>query len=380
MQLILWGVILVASWYLTPSGLPTMVKASEGPRLLQQLVEGARKERVLNLRVVSQGQMADQGVRVLENAFNQRFGLNIRMQPDTVLNESAVFTKSITELKAGIQPTNDLLQGDRENPLLLKEAGGAAPIQQWETLLAEIAPEAYKVRHKISPSPIAGYGFAWATRIYALLYNPKLISKQELPRTHKDVGNPKYRGAFSLPPWLSVANKGILKYDKDEWLETVRAWGRNKADMLTTAAGVSRVVLGELKFVQAETYYYTEEKAKDPNAPLEMTLFEDFVSTTEPSYVVVRGARNPNAATLFALWATSAEANRIFEKYSFYENLFLGTGHLSQRLLRFMKERNIEPVGFFDSAQTVQKLQWLVTAEEGREYSRALARAQREGR
>lgn len=380
MKLTLLGFVLLASWYLNPSGLPTMVKASEGPRLLQQLVEGARKEKVLNLRVVSQGQMGDQGVEALGNAFNQRFGLNIRMRPDTVLSESAVFTKSITELKAGIQPTNDLMQGDRINIVLLKEAGGATPIKHWEALLAEIAPEAYTVRHKISPSQIAGYGFGWATRIYSLMYNPKLISKQELPRTHKDMGNPKYKGAFTLPPWLSVPNAGILKYNKDEWLETVRAWGQNKADILATSAAVSRVVLGEHKFVVGETYYYTEAKARDPNAPIEMTFFEDFVPTTEPSYVVVRGARSPNAATLFALWGTSAEANRIFEEYSFYPNLFLGTGPLSQRLLRLLKERNLEPVGFFDSAQAFQKLQWLATTEEGKEYSRALARAQREGR
>ena len=46
---------------------------------------------------------------------------------------------------------------------------------------------------------------------------------------------------YSLPPWITTAMFGILKYDKNEWLDTVRSWGRNKGHMLTFAAGIERL-------------------------------------------------------------------------------------------------------------------------------------------
>ena len=66
---------------------------------------------------------------------------------------------------------------------------------------------------------------------------------------------------------------GMLKYDKNEWLDTVRSWGRNKGHMLAFAAGIERLLLGELSFLYANAYYYFEQKALDPNAPIGLSFF-----------------------------------------------------------------------------------------------------------
>ena len=91
------------------------------------------------------------------------------------------------------------------------------------------------------------------------------------------------------------------------------------------------------------------------------------------------GAKHPNAAKLFALWATTEEANRIFEKYSVIENLSLGTGPVTRKTQEKLRQANVKPVSWFDNQQSLDKFLWLGT-EEGRKYSQAIARAQREGK
>jgi ABC-type Fe3+ transport system substrate-binding protein len=92
--------------------------------------------------------------------------------------------------------------------------------------------------------------------------------------------------------------------------------------------------------------------------------------------MVRKGARHPNAAKLFALWATTSEANRIIENpnYSGSPNLLLGTGPISRQEIKALKDRNIKPVSWFDSPENVEKLLWYET-EEGKRYVRELSAA-----
>jgi ABC-type Fe3+ transport system substrate-binding protein len=95
--------------------------------------------------------------------------------------------------------------------------------------------------------------------------------------------------------------------------------------------------------------------------------------------VVRKGTKHPNAAKLFALWATSAEANEIFERNAYVENLVLGKGPISQKIAKVLKDRNIKVWSWFDSPETVAKFQWFESSE-GREYAKLVARAQKEGK
>lgn len=360
----------------TPVG-SKLALAQQGNMTLKGLIEGARKESELNLTITPP--QGEKGGQELSEAFNRRFGLNLKLNYDISGATSQKFNQAVAESKSGIPPTFDLMEGEAPIVIPLLTAGGVEAVENWEALLAEVAPEAYKVKDKVSPSILAGYGFVWGARITALIFNPKLISEREVPKTWKEIGNPKYREAFSVPPWLGVALTGVKKYDKDEWLEVVKSWGRNKRQVLTYRAGVERMVLGELKFLESNTYEYTRIKNDDPNAPVEIRFAEDFTPVRQTVYVVRKGTRHPNAARLFALWATSAEANRIFEKYALVDNLALGTGPLTQKTVERLKRQNVRPVSWFDNPENLEKFRWLGT-QEGLKYQQALARAQREGK
>ena len=355
----------------------TRMALAQGDGPLARLIEAARREGQLDVTITSS--QGERGGKELTEAFKKRFGLNLTVNADLSGQESQKFNQAVAEAKAGIPPTYDVMQGEPPVVLDLIQAGGIERIDNWEALLAAGAPEAYKVKEKISPLGVAGYGFVWATRVTALLYNPKAIPQQDLPKTWKDIGNPNYRGAFSIPPWTTITLMGLLKYDKDEWLEVVRSWGKLKPQVLHYAAAVERMMLGELKFLETNTHYYFNHKARDPNVPIEMTFFEDLTPMRQVFYVVRKRARHPNAAKLFALWATSSEANQLFERYANIDNIFLGTGPITQKTLERLKQKHVKPATWFDDAQNHDKFLWLGT-KQGQEYSRAIARAQREGK
>ncbi|MBI4526263.1 MAG: extracellular solute-binding protein [Deltaproteobacteria bacterium] len=355
----------------------TEAPAEKADESLQRLIEAARREGQLDVMITSS--MGQKGATDLIAAFKRRTGLDITINADLSGQESQKFNRAVAETKSGIPPTFDLMQGEPPAVLELIHAGGIERIENWEPLLSQIAPEAYQIKDKVSPSAIAGYGFLWATRISGLLYNPKLISARDLPKTWKEMGNPKYKGMFSIPPWTTITLMGLIKYDKDEWLETVRSWGRNKPQILTYSAGIERMLLGDLKFLEANDYYQYEHKTKDPNAPIGLMYFEDFTPLRQCTYVLRKGARHPNAGKLFALWATSAEANAIFEKHAYQTNVALARGPVSKQVTKVWTERKVKPVSWFDNPQTLEKYSWLGT-DEGRKYSQAIARGQREGR
>lgn len=356
---------------------PALAAPAGGQASLQRLVDGARREGDLQLMVSSA--LGEKGGKELVEAFKRRFGLKFNITPDLSGQESQKFNQATMELKSGIPPTFDLMQGGDENVLALREDGGAEPIENWEKILSEISMESYKIRHKVSPAIFGGYGFLWSTRTVVLLYNSKLIAERELPKTWKEMGDAKSNGAFSVPPWTSVALMGILKYNKEEWLEVVRSWGRNKRQVLTYSAGTQRMLLGDIKFLFGNAEDYFREIIRDPNSPIGLTFFEDFTPVRQVLYVVRKGARHPNAAKLFALWATTSEANQLFETHGFTENIVLGNGPITGRFIKKLQQGNIKPANWFDGERELEKFRWLSTAE-GREYAKAIARAQREGK
>lgn len=108
-----------------------------------------------------------------------------------------------------------------------------------------------------------------------------------------------------------------------------------------------------------------------------MAFFRDLTPQSYVFHVVQTGAKHPNAAKLFALWTTTAEANRIFEnpEYGATPNEVLGTGPLAKEVSKAVREKSIKVVSWFDSKEALEKLLWYAT-EEGSRYGQELGRAQ----
>jgi ABC-type Fe3+ transport system substrate-binding protein len=366
-RLLLVFLAAVFFWRVSESGAQT-------PPNLQALIEGARKEGQLNWYPVSS--LGTDGAKAIAQVFNKRFGLNLRINADVSGNISTVFSKAIVESKSGLPPTFDVMYGPDHRAFEVKEAGGLEQIDNWEAILKEMSPEAYAVRQNVSPLDIAGFGFLWANRIKCLNYNTDLITEAELPQTIVDLGNPKYKGVFSLSPFVTDAEFGTLVYPRDKWMEIVRSWGALNPPIMTYEAGIQRMLLGEFKFMPSNGEYIFEVKGKNPKAPIGVGFFKDLTANSYVFHMVRKNAKNPNAAKLFTLWTTTPEANRFFEvDYITSPNLVLGTGPISKQLNALLKERNIKAVSWFDSKENLEKLLWYYRTDEGKRYVAEMAKA-----
>jgi ABC-type Fe3+ transport system substrate-binding protein len=369
---VLLGLVLTATSTLRQAGAQV-----PGQQLLQQLIEGARKEGRLDYFTISS--MSERGAREIETAFNKRFGLNIRFNTDLSGGEDEKFSQALLEVASGLPPAYDVLQGPEHRPIGLWEKKGIEYIDNWQALLKEISPDAHEVQDKISPLILAGYAFAFGNRVKAINYRTDLIKEEELPETRKDLGNPKYKGMYPMEKWITPTQYGILVYPKDEWLKIVRSGSWWKPPIVHYPVGVQRMMAGEFKFMPSNAYYPFQVKARDPKAPIGLAFFKDVAPVTYVLHVVRKGAKHPNAAKLFTLWATSPEAQRIWEnvEYASIENLMLkrGTGPMSTNVREGVAKKNIKLISWWDNKAALEAFLWYTT-KEGEEYSQKIERAQ----
>jgi len=337
-------------------------------QLLSKLVEGAKKEREL---VIWGGipELGENGAREYGETFKARFGLkDIRFKYDTAGVTGEKFSHAVMETKLGLPASYDVMYGPDHRVIALIGQGGVEAIDNWRILLPDGADQRF-----VSPSVVEGKAFLFATRANGIIYNSKLMPASDVPRTTGDVADPKYKGKFYTAPWTTYVNYGILVYPKQQWLETMKGWGRNKELTVVSAGGIVRMMAGEFSFEPfSNTYYYFHFRSKGD--PVGVAFFTDVVPLSLQFYVVRRNARNPNVAKLFALWAAGSEAVQIFEKYSWTPNMYVKASRIGQEEAALIDKLGAKVVTWFDSNETLDKLMWYTT-KEGREYEAEIAKA-----
>ena len=345
-----------------------------GKAALNQLIEGARKEKQVYLYPTTSGSdEVTQGFR----QYLKRLGVEIDLKVDASGGSFQKISQAIGETKQGIVPTYDVQFGGAHEIIHLIEANGVKRINNLEQVVGAIASQATPALDKISPGPFRGRAFTFGHWIKAIIYNPKLISTKGLPKSHKETGEPRFKGTFALPPWTSDADASLLAYDKDQALEIVRGMGRNKAATERESAAVNRMLLGEFKFVNANAHYYHEFKARDARAPIGLEFFRDYTTINEAMYFVREGARHPNAATLFVLWTLSEEGQGIFEKATSQPHLYLPSSKIGREIMDRMKSDNVKMVSYVDNEESLKKLKWMSETAEGKAWTEAIAKAWR---
>ncbi len=338
--------------------LPAHSEASaEGKKALENLIAQAKKEGVMTTQIVRQfGRVAPK----IMKAFKKRFGLNNLKTNIAKGGQSTAYAQLFATLRAGGKPPYDTYPGAGDNVTELMHAGHAQMIPNWKLLLSEINPlvGSGKVKpEEVSPMPFTGYAFSFAGRNKVLIYNPKLISKKDLPKTRIDIADPKYKGKYVLGSFTSEWEIGTLVYDKDKWLKTVNQIGKNAAGVMHTTQAKNRLLLGEFSFFPGNFYHYLQPKAKDPDAPIGHLWFSDGTATTQIFYVVPKGARHPAVGTLFSMWIGTPEAVAIWQPPSFYTNVHWGQTDFDKTARKTLKESGSKLISFYDNPKSLKVLE-----------------------
>jgi ABC-type Fe3+ transport system substrate-binding protein len=349
---------------------------SKGKGALDELIAKAKQEGELVATIQSSWNKGL--IQPLTDAFRKRFGLDIKVTVANV-NSARHFPVAIAETQAGAPATYDVVQGDDAETMQIVGAEATQKVQSWATLLADINPlvRSGKVRpDEISHGPFKDHSFMFMANAKQLIYNTRSISEKDLPRLHRDLTDPKYKGKFAQPPWTShweIAPVAFDNFDKNEWLDVVRRAGKNTGAVLGESAAVQRVVLGEFAFALAQDRYVRQIFAKDPKAPVASRFFDDYNELNQVYYSVRSRARHPAAGTLWALWMTTPESQKIWQP-SDLQPVPYGESQLDREFRESIAKSKARVIGFLDNEKTVELLKWYRT-DEGRKYLDAMARA-----
>ncbi len=352
---------------------------SEGRKALDKLIAQAKKEGVLTTQVVRQ---AGRVTPKLMKAFKKRFGLDNLKTNIAKGGQSRAYAQLFATLRAGGKPPYDNYPGAGDNVIELMHAGHAQKIANWKLLLAEINPlvRSGKVKaEEVSPSPFTGYALSFAGRNKVLIYNPKLISTKDLPKSRVDMANPKYKGKFALGSFTSEWELGTLVYEKVKWLNTLDKIGKNAFGVMHTTQAKNRLLLGEFSFYPGNFYHYLSAKAKDSEAPIGYRWFSDGTATTQIFYIIPKDARHPAVGTLFSMWIGTPEAEGIWQPPSFYTNVHWGRSDYDKMARKTLKESGSKLLSFYDSPESLNVLKWFGTAE-GKAYRRNITKTIRQRR
>lgn len=346
-----------------------------GNKLLAELVRQANQEGKLVGTV--QSSWGHAMLPGLADAFKKRFGLTIDVSLTPVAS-ARQFPIEIAAIKAGAPPTYDVMQGDDAETIQLTGAAGVQKIAGWKELLAVVNPAVASGAIKldqVSHGPFEGGSFHFMANIKQIVYNPRLIKAEDLPKTHAELADAKYKGKFVQPPWTAhweIAPAVFDEQQRDKWLDVVRAAGKN-GSVLTEVEGVSRVVLGQYQFALAQDAYVRQVLAKDAQAPVAATFFHDYNELNGVYYSVRGKARSPAAATLWALWMTTPESEAIWQPSNKSFQPF-GTSALDVAERQAIKDSGAVVVGYLDNDRTIALLRWQ-QSPDGAKYLAAIAKA-----
>ena len=254
----------------------------EGADRMDRIVAAAKKEGELTLYTT----IAEKDLPAIVGPFEKKYGVKVsvwRAGTDKVLQ------RAVTEAKAKRYTVDAVHFGAPEMEALSRE----------KILLAVNSP----VHKDLQPGSVPAHK-EWAATILSVwvqAYNTSAIRKADLPKTYKDLLDPKWKGKLGI----EVKN--------DDWFATVvhlmggEPQGVKFFQDLVAANGISprhghtllnnMVVSGEVPLALT-VYNYMPEQAKKKGAPIDWFAIEPAIARAN-AIGVARNAPHPNAALLF---------------------------------------------------------------------------------
>lgn len=253
-----------------------------GADRMDKIVAAAKKEGTMTLYTT----IAEKDVPKLIQPFEDKYGIKVvvwRAGTDKVLQ------RTLAEANANRNEVDAVHFGSPEMEALSREK---VLMRVDSPVYADLQPGSVPPHHEWAATLLS---------VWVQAYNTNLIKKADLPKTYKDLLNPKWKGMLGIEAknqdWFAAVvdingggDKG-LKYFQD--LVAINGISPRKGHTLLT----NMVVSGEVPMALT-VYNYMPAQAKDKGAPIDWFALEPAIARSN-AVGVARKAPHPAAALLF---------------------------------------------------------------------------------
>lgn len=312
--LTLLGSLAVVASLLGPA--EALAQSASSKSKLDALIQAASKEQTVVYQAPDPetGLPAAEFVRDMAALTEKLYGIKVTIKIDNALNFPASVAKVLTEIKSGAPPSYDLMFQNAVSGLALLQNNAYEQIP-WLELFSDLKPQDLAWN---GVTPIVD------TQFILPIYNSRIIKQQDAPRSWEDLLNPKWKGKMGVlvqnEPWDLLAQPGA--WGKEKTIAFLKKLLELNPKIGRLPESHQRVLSGETPvaaFGQWErTLYYRDRR----NAPMGVVETVDPALVNVYIFVVPKGARSRNAATLVAAAMMSKEGQEMHQKYRNSASMF----------------------------------------------------------
>lgn len=296
----------------TPAASPVPAPVAAGPATaaspselaLAKLVEAAKKEG--KLTAYSFSFIGDTGL-VLQRAFQEKYGITLNI----ISGRGGEMLERIrTETRSG-QIVADFMETSPTNNMNLKVAG--LTVSSWDLPVFQ-EKEVWGVDPFINDPE--GHLLGHRAMLFPVWYNTRQLKPEDLPKTYKELTQPKWRGKFALPD--SNVSSGsydlfmTLESRKYLDLDTIRAIGRNDPRFVAGTRQIADTVARGETALGAIASDVDASPFLREGAPLRPMDMQEGIIALSSTMARVKGGPNPNATLLFMNWMFTKEGQTIY--------------------------------------------------------------------
>ena len=270
---------------------------------VDDLVAAAKKEGVIELLAPST--TGDKGAQALGNAFNKKYGLNIKVNYSPSSNMTGDVAKLVMGAASRATPEWDvMLVTDAHHATLWAKALH----QPFDYAKLGIAPELIQYDNGV---------VSLANQFVLPAYNKTIVPARDVPKRWEDLLDQKWKGGKL---GVSTATHHLSRLAVGPWgeaktTEFVGAIAKQEPILGTLANLYNRLLVGEILLISTLTDSFISQAKKD-NAPIVFAEGLDPVISPTYNAGVPKGARHPNVGHLFAAFLTNLEAQEVWEKFN----------------------------------------------------------------
>lgn len=268
---------------------------------IDDLIAAAKKEGAVEF--FAAGTLGAEGAQKLGEAFNKKYGLNIKTIYHPSSGMARDVAKVITIATAGLPSEWDvMLATDAHHASLwLKKVQ-----QRFDYTKVGVQPRLIQYDNT---TVILAHGFALPA------YNKKFLPAEDVPKSWDDFLDAKWKGGkLGITDAVHHLARLATAWGEEKTTKYVKALSGQQAIIGQPGHMFSRLQLGEIKaaFTLGEGYIHS---AKLSGAPIVHAETVEPVIAPATNAGVIKNARHPNAGYLFSVFLTTPEAQSIWQYY-----------------------------------------------------------------